>query len=285
MNQPQTPEVLHRLVLADGSQWSISAADAEAASIVAQLGCAMRLPATPGARAAVPHGKCCRLTVRVEARAARAACAVPPVTAQGDVVCVLNAGKLGGGAYPGLVRVALVFAREAQARGGVLMHGALAERDGVGVVLAAPGGTGKTTASNRLPPPWRSLCDDTVLLVRDPQGCYWAHPWPTWSRFVDGGPGGSWDVRRAVPVKAIFLLTRAPADRVQRVGRGQAVSLLVECVKQVSTFMPLGAQSAEVRGLHLEQFNNLCALTLAVPSHLLHISLTGSFWQELEQAL
>jgi len=45
------------------------------------------------------------------------------------------------------VGLSLVFARQAQAFGGVLIHGALAERDGMGVILAAPGGTGKSTAA------------------------------------------------------------------------------------------------------------------------------------------
>ena len=165
------------------------------------------------------------------------------------------------------------------------MHGALAERDGIGVILAAPGGAGKTTASNRLPAPWRSLCDDTTLVVRDPQGNYWAHPWPTWSRFMDGGPGSTWDVQSAVPVKGIFFLAQAGEDRVERVGPGHAVSLLVECVRQASTFMAPGLCKEELRALHLEQFNNLCALARVVPAHVLHISLTGTFWQEIEQAL
>ena len=165
------------------------------------------------------------------------------------------------------------------------MHGALAERDGIGVILVAPGGTGKTTASNRLPAPWRSLSDDTTLVVRDPQGNYWAHPWPTWSRFLDGGPGGTWDVQSAVPVKGIFVLAQAAQDRAERVGPGQAVSLLGECVGQVSGFMTPGLPKEELQALHLERFNNLCALARVVPTHVLHISLTGAFWQEIEQAL
>jgi SynChlorMet cassette protein ScmC len=190
-----------------------------------------------------------------------------------------------GGAHVNLVRLSLVFAREAQARGGVLLHGALAERDGSGVILAAPGGTGKTTASNRLLAPWRSLCDDTTLVVRDGNGKYRAHPWPTWSRFQNGGPGGTWDVQKAVPLKGIFILTQAPTGRRERVGPGQAVSLLVESVAQVSVFMTMGLRKDELRALHLEWFDNLCSLTRAIPTHLLHISLTGAFWQEIEQAL
>jgi len=183
------------------------------------------------------------------------------------------------------VRLSLVLAREAQAHGAVLIHGALAERDGIGVVLTGPGGMGKTTASNRFPAPWRSLCDDTTLVVQDSQGNYWAHPWPTWSRFLDGGPGGTWDVQSAVPVKGIFLLVQAVEDRVERVGPGQAVSLLVECVRMASAFMAPDLFKEEVRALHLEQFNNLCALAKVVPAHMLHISLTGAFWQEMDKAL
>jgi SynChlorMet cassette protein ScmC len=183
------------------------------------------------------------------------------------------------------VRLSLVLARKTQARGGALIHGALAERDGLGVILVAPGGTGKTTASNRLPAPWRSLCDDTTLVVRDPQGNYWAHPWPTWSRFLDGGPCGAWDVQNAVPVKGIFFLAQAAEDRVERVGPGQAVTLLGEFVGQVSAFMAPGLRPEELRALHLERFNNLCALARVIPAYMLHISLTGPFWQEIERVL
>ena len=183
------------------------------------------------------------------------------------------------------MQLSLVIARDVQARGGVLIHGALAERDGIGVILAAPGGTGKTTASRRLPAPWRSLCDDTTLVVRDPRGNYRAHPWPTWSRFLDGGPGGTWDVQSAVPVKGIFFLAQAVEDKVERVGPGQAVSLLMEVVRQVSTLMASGLCQEELRALHLERFNNLCALARVVPAHVLHISLSGAFWQQIEQAI
>jgi len=179
----------------------------------------------------------------------------------------------------------MVVAREAQTRGGVLLHAGLAEWKGQGVVLAAPGGTGKTTASSRLPSPWRSLCDDMTLVVRNTKGQYWAHPWPTWSCFLWGGSGGSWDVEHAVPLKGIFFLSRADEDRAEPVGTGQGVSLLVECAQQASQLMTRGLSKEEKRALQLERFNNLCALTRTIPSHLLHISLTGTFWLEMERML
>ncbi len=286
MNHLRTQEVLHNLVLADGSHWEIAAGDEEAASIVSQLGCSMHLRMTTGAIKPPHHGNLCRLFVHVGAHTSVADYYVSLASENdGVVVCILNPCDHWAILYLNLVKLSLVFARESQARGGVLIHGALAERDGIGVILAAPGGTGKTTASNRLPAPWRSLCDDTTLVVWDSQGNYWAHPWPTWSRFLDGGPGGSWDVQSAVPVKDIFFLSQAVEDRVESVGPGHAVSMLVECVRQASMFMPLGLCKEETRALHLEWFNNLCVLARVIPAHLLHISLTGAFWQKIEQAL
>jgi SynChlorMet cassette protein ScmC len=286
INKPRTQVVLHNLVLADGSRWEIAAGDEGAAAIVSQLGCAMQLRRHSCPPEHPHHGKLCRLLVQVDAHTSVADCYVPSVAENGgSVVCILSPSEHWGGSHVNLMRLSLVFARETQARGGVLIHGALAERDGMGVILTAPGGTGKTTASNRLPAPWRSLCDDTTLVVRDPKGQYLAHPWPTWSRFHDGGPGGTWDVQGAVPLKSIFVLAQADEDRVARLSPGHAVSVLVEGVRQASMFMTPGLFKEEIHALHLGRFNNLCALARVIPTHVLHISLTGAFWQEIEKSL
>jgi SynChlorMet cassette protein ScmC len=246
----------------------------------------MQLRLNTGAVKPPPHGNLCRLLVQVDAHTFVTDCYAPLLAEDdGFVVCALRSFTHSDGLFIQLMQLSLIIARDVQSRGGVLIHGALAERDGIGVILAAPGGTGKTSASNRLPAPWRSLCDDTTLVVRDLQGNYWAHPWPTWSRFLDGGPGGTWDVQTAVPLKGIFFLSHAVEDLVEFVGPGHAVSLLVECVKQASMFMAPGLSQEETRALHLEWFNNLCALAQVVPTHVLHISLTGAFWQEIEQML
>ena len=294
----------HNLVLADGSRWVIAAGDEEAAAIVSPLVDAMQLRATgpasgippavcatdqAGAAAPPRHRRVRRLLVLVDAHdpaAPLAACRVPSPRADDDaVVCVLRALPPCEGLSIQLAALSLVFARDAQARGGVLLHGALAERDGSGVLLAAPGGTGKTTASDRLPAPWRSLCDDTTLVVRDSHGGYWAHPWPTWSRFLREGAGGTWDVQNPVPLRGVFFLSRAAEDRVESVGPGQGVGLLVECAGQASPLMARGLDRAETRAMHLERFDNLCALARLVPTHVLHISLTGAFWRELDRTV
>jgi hypothetical protein len=49
--------------------------------------------------------------------------------------------------------------------------------------------------------------------------------------------------------------------------------------------MAPGLFKEEIHALHLERFNNLCALARIVPAHVLHISLTGAFWEQIETAL
>lgn len=282
----QAQGAVHHLDLADGTHWEILAGDEEAASILSELGCAMQLRMTTGVADSSYPGCRRRLLVQVAAHSSLLVFYIPLASKDdGDVVCILNPRDNWGGSYVNLLRLSLVFARQAQANGGILIHGALAERDGIGVILTGAGGTGKSTASRRFPPPWRSLCDDTTLVVRDTKGNYWAHPWPTWSCFLDGGAGGTWDVQKPLPLAGIFILAQAVEDSVERIGLGKAISLLVECVGQVSTFITPSLFKEELRAMHMERFNNLCTLAGVTPVHLLHISLTGAFWQEIEQVL
>ncbi len=190
-----------------------------------------------------------------------------------------------------MMRVADVLARDAQRRGAVLVHGTLAELDGVGVVLAGTSQVGKSTAARRLPAPWRALADDTVLVVPDTGGGYRAHPWPTWSRFFDGeaevgGENGVWDVQSSVPLAAVFFLSQADEDRVEPLEHSaQATALLVDCVEAVSRGLVRDLSPDVVRRLRLEQLANVEAIVAAVPTFSLQVSLTGEFWRLLEGAL
>jgi hypothetical protein len=184
-----------------------------------------------------------------------------------------------------LLQIALVIARQAQNKGGILLHGALIERDGCGVTLAGPGRVGKTTASRRLPASWRSLSDDATLIIRDEQGNYWAHPWPTWSNFMSDGPGGTWDVEHAVPLKAIFFLQQALQNRVEPVAPGQSVCLLVELAEHTSWSMSHRLANYERRAILLQRFENICDLVKDVPCYNLHLSLDGAFWKEIERVI
>ena len=186
-----------------------------------------------------------------------------------------------------LADISLAVAEAVQARGGLLLHGGLAENQpgGYGAILAGPSGAGKSTASRRLHWPWRSLSDDAVLVVRDRAGAYWAHPWPTLSAFLPGGSGGSWDVGYAVPLKGIFYLEHGEYVHAERLGPGHAACLLTQSAEQA--FWPLGLATpkASVKRSRGERFSNVCALAQAVPAFHLRMDLVSPFWETMAQVV
>lgn len=170
-------------------------------------------------------------------------------------------------------------------RRGILLHGALAEHHGSGVLLFAKGGTGKTTASRRLPPPWRSLSDDLSLVVQDDEGHYWAHPWPTWSRFLEKDFAGSWDVQTAVPLRAIFHLRQTQTDQVETLGAGKAAILLMHSAEQ-ALFPAQGWYPGEaMRTLRLRWIDQISLIVRSIPIHELCLSMNGMFWQRMAEVL
>ena len=271
-----TPPGALGFALADGATWQIIPGHEEARPVVEALGAIMHLqPADCPGRPLVVVTKGHFPAVHVSAQ---------PTD---PWICDVGAGAE---TSPDLFsiqvsRAAMPMAREVQSRGGALVHGALAEWQGQGLLLVGPGTVGKSTASRRLPPPWRSLCDDASLVVRDSQDRYWAHPWPTWSLFYGDGPGGSWDVQRAVPLCAIFLLHQASEDRAEPVTPAQAVAALTESIAQVSGPMTMRLEKEEGRAVRKEWLAAVNALTQAVPVYRLYLTLEGAFWQELERVM
>ena len=201
------------------------------------------------------------------------------------VVCNVAPAENGNLLALQLMHMAGIFCLYSQDKGGILLHGALTERNGYGVILAGPGDAGKTTASLRLPKPWHALCDDSTLVVRDRHGVYWAHPWPTWSRFMFGGSGGSWNVQQALPLKSIFFLTQAHQDKATSIGGGEAACMLVNSAEQVWRPRVRGLPKDSYRKGCLQRFNNICSLVKAVPCYRLCLSRKGSFWKEMERVI
>ncbi len=197
-----TPSSTYSLPLADGTCWLVRAGVPEAEHVVARLGAAMELP--PGG------GSGRELVVGFHGHQASSPAALR--AAQGPSVCLVSPPCNGERFAFQAMQISMTIVRDAQVRGGLLIHGALAAWQGSaekaggmvsGAIMAGPGSVGKTTASSRLSGPWRSLSDDMTLVVRDPQGHYWAHPWPTWGRFLENAAGVSWPVPQG----------RAPAGR------------------------------------------------------------------------
>jgi SynChlorMet cassette protein ScmC len=184
-----------------------------------------------------------------------------------------------------LMHVSSVFTVDAMTRGGNLFHGALIERDGMGVILAGPGGAGKTTTCSRLPKPWRSLSDDLTLVVRDNSGRYWAHPWPTWSRFLDENVGGSWDVGVGVCLKAICYLSQSSELDLIPPGEGERVCLGMEAIEQANRALTRALNKESNFKLNNLCFRNLCQMVKGIPGYRLNLDLESPFWELIEERI
>jgi hypothetical protein len=290
------------LTVADGRTWSIAAADRHAGVAVQRLRKIMRLPS-------VRSSDFDLLLCGGEAPAREWLVHREPLS-RSPAVAVTLLGDCGGnrlpvsmwfspngslywlrapvGASDPRLHVSIVaqfIARLAQDQEGLLLHGALAELNGAGVILAGASGAGKTTASSRLAPPWRSRSDDAVLIVKATDGRYWVHPWPTWSRLSHTGlVDPTWDVQRALPLAAVCFLRQNEADAIAQMGAGRAAGLLVQSAEQAATLMPY-TSVVDRRAKRIQRLNNACALSRAVPSYQLELSLAGTFWRLLEDVL
>jgi SynChlorMet cassette protein ScmC len=286
---PINVEHFAELALADGSIWNIIAADDRAHDVVSALIKVMQLEyVAKNAQKNSRYSTSRYLIVHVKDQKRESA--QLSMTAQltfvdQDTICAVISDDSQEMLAFQLMHLSLVICRDVQYRGGFLLHGALAVWNGNGVILAGPGGRGKTTASRRLPHHWQSFCDDMTLVVCDNKGVYWAHPWPTWSTFVFNGPGGTWDVQHAVPLKGIFFLEQAHEDNFKPMGIAQSVCLLNESAEQSSWIIPDHLGKTALREIRLQRFDNICSLAKTIPSYILHIGRNGAFWEEIERAL
>lgn len=184
-----------------------------------------------------------------------------------------------------MARIVHIVVHNSEMRGGLLVHGALAEWNGMGVILAGPGGVGKSTAVGRLPRPWRALSDDATMIVKAQDGTYWAHPWPTWSRIRSGEANQSWDVQKAVRLKLICMLAQGNQDRLHELPYLQAISELVDIASQTFVILANGLDIGAIRRINVLRFHNAATIAKLVPIFRLNFSLAGKFWKEIEKDL
>ncbi len=169
--------------------------------------------------------------------------------------------------------------------GGLPLHAALVERDGIGVLLAAPGGTGKSTCCRRIPPPWTALSDDLALVVLNRDGKYRAHPFPTWSNYLWKSSETTWDVKKHLPLAALFFLEQSPTDEAIPVGQGQASILVTESAEQICQAAWRNLIPEEERARKERLFENAGALARTLPAFRLRVNMEGRFWEEMERVL
>lgn|GEM_PF-5917410 len=92
-----------------------------------------------------------------------------------------------------------------------MMHGALLEHNGRGLMLCGPSGIGKSTTARRMAERCRILADDCFLLEWTAGGVK-ARPLPTWSSYLFNKKRlTECDARRSLPVSRLMILGRDAA--------------------------------------------------------------------------
>lgn len=170
-------------------------------------------------------------------------------------------------------------------RGGLPLHCALVERDGRGVLFVGRSGVGKSTACRRLPPQWNVLGDDLALAVRRPWGGFAVHPLPTWSAVGPDPEKRAWDINHSIRLSAIFFLTQADDDEVFPAGRAMASVILADAAMTIFRSVRVQEQSLEKKLLGGNAIANAAAMVNSIPSYILRLSLTGRFWEKIEEVL
>ena len=262
------------LKLADGQKFLLHPTDPQSEEIVAWITDVMHLsPGTEG----------CEIFVCVTEEY------IPEIFSPetGPLVCCLSRGMDRISKAMQMARLGRYIATQTMPRGGMLIHGGLVRYQGHGIILAAPGGTGKSTACSRLPTSWDALSDDATLVVQTPEGRYFAHPWPTWSTFLSAGSQEcDCYVEQAVPLSSIFFLHQSPCDQVEPLSRANATAFVTESIRQVVLLRRIEENPDDI----MEGFLNMCLpaaerLVNSVPTYILRISLCGAFWEEIAIAL
>ncbi|MDD4340396.1 MAG: SynChlorMet cassette protein ScmC [Syntrophales bacterium] len=169
-------------------------------------------------------------------------------------------------------------------RGGFPCHGGLLNWQGRGILVAGGTRTGKSTTCRRLVSTGTVLCDEETLIVRDAQGRYWGHPFPTWSCLHENAQPRSWAVQSAVPVEGIFFIFPAKRDRYIPVGLGEAAARLTRVALDKSLIGWRYPQGKVIVHLKRQIFDNACALVFKVPAARLNVSLECDIEREMTAA-
>lgn len=164
------------------------------------------------------------------------------------------------------------------------MHAAFAGFKGKGILIAAPGNTGKSTSISRLPDYYDKVSDDTVLIVKS-KDTYRCHAIPTWSDYISNRKKSTFDVQSSLPLKAIFFLEQADKDQVIPIAPGKASLEIFESYKQLwSTYCHRMDEDTKKKQ-QLQTLDNSIYLAKSIPCYKMKATLHGQFWKEIEKVL
>jgi len=169
-------------------------------------------------------------------------------------------------------------------QGGFPLHGAFAVKENMGVILAAPSGTGKSTCSKRFPHPWNSLCDDEIVLVKQNVG-FVGHPFPTWSNFITGQSNNPFNIQKKAPISSVFFLEQGSRDEFNPVSTAEAAVRLCEASLQICKSRVRCYDIDKKKKLNQQIFSNAYIMAKTLPCFVLRATLDGCFWEHIEKVL
>ena len=184
-----------------------------------------------------------------------------------------------------LMQTTRLMALRAELKGALLLHGGLVEFNGNGIILSAPGGTGKTTAIKRLPPSWIGLCDDITLVIPVENKGYFAHPWITWKDLCYGKFNKEARYDHGVPLKAIFFLKQDSKISIEAVGTARSACMVTEAAEQANWGFQFHRKSRQLLEFRTHRFENICKFAKSVPCYILSLNLEAPFWNEIERVI
>jgi len=162
-------------------------------------------------------------------------------------------------------------------------HAASAVFKGKGILIAASGGTGKSTCMRRLPDNWTPLSDDTTLIVRNKKKEINIHPMPTWSDHLWSDKFSTFPVQKAVPLKAIFFLKQSSSDKVTEIHNTSATQEINKCFNQIWQSYIEKLTTEEKNTMIRKLFNTAYDIAGEIPCYSLEATLNGKFWEEIEK--
>jgi SynChlorMet cassette protein ScmC len=202
-----------------------------------------------------------------------------------EVICELDPGVDGPARVDQMRRAMLPIYTDSLLTGGLPVHGALVEIGGAGVILAGRSGEGKSTACRRLEAPWRVLGDDLCLVVPCASGGFRAHPLPTWSALREREDWRACRSGESVCLRAVFFLEQSAEDECRLLKKSAAAISLAASALEVFRSIDFEFPRREEKEVKKALYASAASLALEIPSHLLRLSLTGRFWEKIEQIL
>jgi len=202
-----------------------------------------------------------------------------------DLICEMKDSENTGIDFLNMRDFLLLVYQEAINAGGLPFHAGLVKLKDQGILLAAASGGGKSTSIDLLPEYYNAMCDDETLVVFNKLEGYLAHPFPTWSDYIQRRAVNTWNAQYSVPISAVFFLRQSRANSVTPLGEGHSAVLLMESASQVLNRLWWGWGGYHRRKLRDAVFNNACKMAKKIPAFKLRVSLHGRFWEKIEEVL